>query len=150
MEILVVPHPTLRQKALGVSKLTPALFSLIKDMEKVLIDKDAVGLAAPQIGESLRLILVRTGDPKEPIRAFSDPVVVCYRGSIEEKVEGCLSLPGELYKVPRHQEVRVRSRGKTEWFSGLTARILQHEMDHLDGVLISDIGVRVESNENMG
>src|SRR5690606_28493509 len=112
---------------------------LTKDMLETMYATDGVGLAAPQIGENLRVIVV---DPGDGPLALINPEIIQAQGS-EVDVEGCLSLPGVLGYVERFSDLIVEyldERGKPQRIeaSGLLARILQHEIDHLDGLLFID------------
>ena len=130
----------LRQKARRGPRVTKAIRTLLSDMEATMHAMEGIGLAAPQIGQSLRLCLA-TIDRK--ISAFINPDIVWKSTERETAEEGCLSLPGVYLPVPRAQAIAVRflDRGGKERerrYDGLSARILQHEVDHLDGILIVD------------
>lgn len=132
--------PVLRKKAKEVSQIDEHVLSLIKDMFEVMYANDGVGLAAPQLGVPLRIIVVDDGKP----RAMINPQIV-YRS--EEKVvgeEGCLSVPEIFENVERSKEVIVKYKDENgidqeEKFVDYSARIVQHEYDHLDGVLFIDL-----------
>lgn len=133
-------HPVLRKKAREV-KEGEDIESLVERMEKLMKEKKGVGLAATQIGELKRVILVDTGD--EGAVCFINPVL---RNKSSEKMtvkEGCLSLPGIWLDVERSREVTVEfvnQRGEKEEIraEGMLAVVLQHEIDHLDGILFVD------------
>lgn len=132
--------PVLRKKAKEVSQIDEHVLSLIKDMFEVMYANDGVGLAAPQLGVPLRIIVVDDGKP----RAMINPQIV-YRS--EEKVvgeEGCLSVPEIFENVERSKEVILKYKDENgidqeEKFVDYSARIVQHEYDHLDGVLFIDL-----------
>lgn len=131
--------PILRQKAKSVPKVTKRIAKLIKDMEDTMYAAEGVGLAAPQIGISERIFVADAGDGA---MAFVNPVLVEATGSEIDR-EGCLSIPGVYGYVERHASVAVDAldaKGKLRRVeaTGLLARIIQHEMDHLDGVLFVD------------
>jgi peptide deformylase len=105
---------------------------------------NALGLAAPQVDYGLRLIVVRSSWGNYII--LRNPRIMhAYRHN-HIAVEGCLSLPGKLYAVPRAMTVQVKYEGGEQDFTGTAARVIQHELDHLDGILISDRGTPVEAN----
>ncbi len=141
-------HPVLRTSArrLEPSEITtPVIQRLIDDMFETMREYDGVGLAAPQIHEDLRLFVAGVDDPDVglPTVTMINPEVEAIGVESEEDWEGCLSIPDIRGKVPRAREVRVRAldrHGATQSFTakGLPARVIQHETDHLDGVLFVD------------
>ncbi len=138
-EILVVPNPVLRKKARPVEKITKKTLRILQDMAETMYASNGVGLAAPQIGISERLITVDAGDG---LLALINPVLVATAGR-ERDVEGCLSIPGQSGYVTRAARVVVEGldpegRAKRIEAEGLLARALQHEIDHLDGILYID------------
>jgi len=139
LEIRKEGDPILRQKAKPVPKVTKRIAKLLKDMEETMYAADGVGLAAPQVGVSLRMFVADAG---EGPMAFVNPVLVEGRGSSVDS-EGCLSIPGVYGYVDRFETVVVTAadaKGKERKVeaSGLLARVIQHEMDHLDGILFID------------
>jgi peptide deformylase len=126
---------------------TPELLELIADMEETMRAANGAGLAAPQIGVSLRVVIFGGGVSERypdadavPYTVLVNPRLRALRGGRESGWEGCLSVPGMRGLVPRHR--RVRYRGVDQWgrpvdrtVSGFHARVVQHEVDHLDGVL---------------
>jgi peptide deformylase len=156
-KIVTLPEPVLRRKAHAVTKYDKNLHTLIDDMVETMRDAPGVGLAAPQIGLSERLIVVEYYEREEdeeiedaPKKLFAviNPEIV---KASEEKVigvEGCLSIPGLVGEVDRHAEVLVKGmnrHGKPMKIKarGWLARIFQHEIDHLNGVLFTDLATRV-------
>jgi len=156
-KIVTLPEPVLRRKAHAVTKYDKDLHTLIDDMVETMRDAPGVGLAAPQIGLSERLIVVEYYEREEdeeiedaPKKLFAviNPEIV---KASEEKVmgvEGCLSIPGLVGEVDRHAEVLVKGmnrHGKPMKIKakGWLARIFQHEIDHLNGVLFTDLATRV-------
>lgn len=142
--ILRYGAPVLHQKAAPVPALTPAVDTLIDDMQETLRAAAGVGLAAPQVGESIRLCLVdlsggtRTGQGLVLI----NPEILESSG-LQLREEGCLSVPGIEATVPRPLRMTVRAMDRDGdvreiHAEGLLARALQHEIDHLDGVLFLD------------
>lgn len=134
-----IGDPVLRTKAKEVEEITDRTRQLIKDMYDTMYDAPGVGLAAPQIGVSQRIVVIDVDD--EPITLIN-PVIVERRGS-QIGEEGCLSVPNERYDVERFDYVKVRAMNENgEEFEmegeDLLARAFQHEIDHLDGVLFID------------
>ena len=133
--------PALRTKALPVLVVTPEVRALINDMVETMYDSLGLGLAAPQVGRSVRLIVVADEHGGEALPLI-DPVITARGGGLIAE-EGCLSLPGVFGKVERAEWVRVEALdgdGQRQRFEsrGLRARVIQHEIDHLDGILFID------------
>lgn len=131
--------PILRRKAQPVPAVTPEIRELISDMVETMYHSVGIGLAAPQVGISLRLIIVDNEQGNGPLM---NPVITARDGSVLGE-EGCLSLPGIFGMVERSEWVRVEAldgEGQPRSFEarGLRARVIQHEIDHLDGVLFID------------
>lgn len=147
-EIITIGHPTLRQKARKVTKFGPELKQLVADMIETMRKAPGVGLAAPQVNVSERVIVIETqADEEEGIPAelyvFINPEIVKTSRDTEEGQEGCLSIPGYVGDVERHTWVVVRGQdvaGKPQRIRAYDylARIFQHEIDHLDGTLFID------------
>jgi peptide deformylase len=124
-----------------ITDVTPELHKTIADMVETMYDEAGIGLAAPQIGISLRLMVVGHDERREP-RALINPAIVDRGGEVTAE-EGCLSIPGIFAPVTRSEWVDleakdVEGRPVKIHGRGLLARVLQHEMDHLDGVLFID------------
>lgn len=143
LTIITDPNPILRKRsaelALGKIK-TKELKELCADMALTMIKKDGVGLAAPQIGKNIRVITVNT---KDGAICLINPEITKASWLKEWGAEGCLSVPGVFGQVRRHKKVDcsyLNKDGKKEFMSasGLLARVLQHEIDHLDGILFTD------------
>ena len=133
--------PVLRRRATRVEAVTPDVRRTIADMVDTMYDEAGLGLAAPQVGISLRLMVVTDDDGREA-RALINPVITEQGGEIVAE-EGCLSIPGIFAPVKRAEWVRLEAQdpdGRSVTISarGLRARVFQHEMDHLDGVLFID------------
>ena len=135
--------PILRKKAEAIEDVDDELRALARDMFDTMYDEDGVGLAGPQIGVARRIIVV---DPREegaePI-ALINPVITAESDEEDRAEEGCLSIPGLRELVDRRVSVTVEAIGLdgdpvTLEATGLLARILQHEIDHLDGILFLD------------
>lgn len=139
LEIVTVEDPILRKKAKGISKVSKRLKGLAKDMLVTMYEAKGVGLAAPQVGVSERLVVIDAGDG--PLILFN-PVITSRAGENKD-VEGCLSIPGRNEYITRAEDVAVIALNqegqkiKVEG-SGLLARALQHEIDHLEGILFID------------
>ncbi|HEX5546903.1 MAG TPA: peptide deformylase [Ktedonobacterales bacterium] len=147
-KILTMDYPVLRAKAKKVSRFDPWLERLVQDMWETMRDAPGVGLAAPQIGESVRLLVAEYTDESRNEHhkvALVNPEIVKASDDEELGTEGCLSIPGYVgdnvpralavsvkARDPKGKEVRVKAEG---WW----ARILQHEIDHLNGVLYIDL-----------
>ncbi len=145
--------PVLRARALPVDRFDEALWSEVQRMGELMEDALGIGLAATQIGV-LHRVLVYRADPEDPLTALVNPVLEWSSEETETASEGCLSIPFVHVDVERPAEVRVRAldaQGKEMEVqaSGLTARVIQHEMDHLDGVLMIDRIPREERKEAM-
>jgi peptide deformylase len=132
---------TLRRKAAPIPAITPEVRELIADMIETMYDQVGIGLAAPQVGLSVRLMIVddNAGGGARPL---VNPVITARRGGVVAE-EGCLSIPGIFAPVERAEWVQVEAldgEGKplTLEASGLLARVIQHEIDHLDGILFID------------
>jgi peptide deformylase len=134
--------PVLRATALPVERFDEALREEIERMGELMHDALGVGLAATQIGVLHRLLVYRT-DPEHDVTALVNPVLEWSSDERETAEEGCLSLPGVHIEVERPAQARVRARDGAGAevlieAQGLEARVIQHEIDHLDGVLILD------------
>jgi len=130
----------LRKVAEPVETVTPEIKALIQDLIETMWHQVGIGLAAPQVGISLRLVVMDDG--ARGVRVLINPVITDRRGTVREE-EGCLSLPGIFADVERNKWVRVSAldgEGRPISFEaqGLQAKIIQHEIDHLDGVLFID------------
>ncbi len=152
-EIVTVPHKTLRRKARKVTTFGAELQTLIDDMVETLRVAPGVGLAAPQVDISLRVIAVEFGDEEDETVEPSLYTVVnpeIARPSRETVIgtEGCLSIPGLVGDVERNQSVTIKGlsrRGQPMKIKaeGWLARIFLHEIDHLNGVLFTDKAIQV-------
>lgn len=155
MEIINAPQLILNQKAKPVTKIDPQILNLIEEMKKTLLlasDPKGVGLAAPQVGKSFRLFITKPSQ-KSPFLVFVNPEIIKLfqekpekLGKREQKLEGCLSIPNIWGHVQRAKKVKLRYQlitpnsdliTKTRVFSGFLATIIQHEMDHIEGILFT-------------
>ena len=133
--------PVLRRRAAEISEVTPEIHRAIADMVETMYDEAGIGLAAPQVGISLRLMVIGHDERREP-RALVNPLIVDRGGQVTAE-EGCLSIPGVFAQITRAEWVDVEGKdveGQPVKIHGrgLLARVLQHEIDHLDGVLFID------------
>jgi peptide deformylase len=147
-EVLRMGHPVLRQVARPVERFdTPELHALVADMKDTMAAEDGAGLAAPQIGESVRVVIFgvkstpRYPDaPEVPFTVLVNPVITFLDDEVEEGWEGCLSVPGLRGVVARRTRLRYtgfdeRGNPIDRVAEGFRARVVQHECDHLDGIL---------------
>ncbi len=160
-EIVTLPQPILRHKARKVTDFGPELQALVDDMIETMRQAPGVGLAAPQVGEPSRLIVVEYGDEEDeeaPAKLFvmANPEITRRSEETELGTEGCLSIPGVQGDVERNLAVTVKGlnrhgRPMTVKAKGWLARIFQHEVDHLDGTLFVDLAEKVwQSTERQG
>jgi peptide deformylase len=151
LEVKRDPDPILREKAKRIKTFDGNLRKLAADMLETMHENAGVGLAAPQIGLSMRLFVAEYVPDKEEIengeRGFKvtlcNPEIVKSSDEVESMLEGCLSIPGWVGEVPRHVSVTVKAQtpeGKEVRLKAdhYFARVLQHEIDHLNGVLFTD------------
>ena len=144
LEILKYPHPLLKKRCEEVDRIDGVVKKLIRDMTETMYQANGIGLAACQVGVSRRVIVVDVGpiDPEKEFFAMVNPEVISEEGEIEHE-EGCLSVPDCLEKLKRKEKVLVRGFspvGKEIEISaeGILAIAIQHEIDHINGVLILD------------
>lgn len=141
-EIRYLGDPVLRQECEPVEEIDDEIRDLARDLQDTMYDAEGVGLAAPQVGVPLRLFAYDVRDPDAPAGVLVNPEIVRREGSAEGE-EGCLSIPGLSEVVERSERVKVRgldpSGEEVEIDAGgLLARCLEHENDHLDGILFLD------------
>lgn len=142
-EIRILGDPVLRQRAEPVAAVDDEVRQLMEEMLETMYAADGVGLAAPQIGISRRIIVVDVGEAAVPPFGLANPVIVERSDSVERGEEGCLSIPGLKEIVERSARVVVEGVDRDGAprrieATGLLARALQHEVDHLDGILFLD------------
>ena len=145
MQIVQYPHPALRWKAKPVTEINAQLRTFVRTMFDLMYEAQGIGLAAPQVGIPLRLFVLNlTADPKETEEehVFINPEIIGRKGT-QEAEEGCLSLPKLYGQVRRAQEIVVEAfdlegTGFEVTVNELASRAIQHESDHLDGVLFTD------------
>jgi peptide deformylase len=147
-EVLRMGHPILRERAKPVEQFgTPELHELLQDMKETMAAKNGAGLAAPQIGVGQRIVIFgvdknpRYPDAEEvPFTVLVNPKLVMLTRDVEEDWEGCLSVPGMRGVVPRYTKLRytgfdIDGNPIERVAEGFHARVVQHECDHLDGIL---------------
>lgn len=159
LPIVAYGDPVLKKEAIEIDEQFPALKQLIDNMFETMYEASGVGLAAPQIGQSIRLFVVdgspfaevdedEEEDPKAVgmegfKRVFINPIIEEETGSNWVFAEGCLSIPKIREDVSRKEKIRVTYYDENwqfhdEWFDGYKARIIQHEYDHIEGILFTD------------
>lgn len=158
LPIVQLDNPILRKKAIKVTRFDDKLQKLIDDMIETVIDAPGVGLAAPQVNVSLRLIIVRLPDDEDSREEYgkhagvtyvvANPKIIKTSKTVVDGVEACLSIPGLYGDVERFESVVVTGLNRygkefrikaEDWL----ARVFQHEIDHLDGRLYTDIASKV-------
>jgi len=140
LEIKEYGEEVLREKSLTVKEITPEILNLIRDMAETMYDASGLGLAAPQIGVSKRIAII--DGQEEGLIILINPIMVKSEGEVIEE-EGCLSIPEAYSKVKRSSKITVKAideNGEPIEITkeGLMARTLQHELDHLEGILFID------------
>ncbi|MBI2464383.1 peptide deformylase [Candidatus Peregrinibacteria bacterium] len=138
-------NPILRKKSTEVKKIDTKLKKFIDDMKDTLVSHEGIGLAAPQVGKNIRVVLVCL-NPKtknENTVVMINPEITYKSEEMYEAEEGCLSLPGIYLQVLRSKEIIVdfqslKKQKQTLRLEGINARIVQHEVDHVNGILIVD------------
>lgn len=139
-KIIKYPNPILRKKSEEIKEITPEVKELASDMTELMRNNQGIGIAAPQVGESKRIIVVQT--EKGP-QVLVNPRILKKGRDKDVMEEGCLCLPGLFLRIKREREVEAEALhldGEKILIKakGLLARILQHEIDHLDGILFID------------
>lgn len=141
LKIITYPNPILREKSQNVADvLNEEIQALIPEMIETMKAKDGVGLAAPQIGKNIRLVVI---EHKDKTLTIINPQIIKKSLLKEWDEEGCLSLPHKYGQIKRHKNITIKyldENGKKQILkaNGLLARIIQHEIDHLDGILLID------------
>ncbi|MFD2670201.1 peptide deformylase [Marinicrinis sediminis] len=148
--IALDPDPILRERSKEVTKFNANLHKLLNDMAETMYDAEGVGLAAPQISILKRVIVVDPGDGTGLIEMVNPEITA--RDGEQVGPEGCLSMPGQNGEVRRYMNVTVNGMDRngepfTVEAEGFLARIFQHEIDHLNGVLFKDIALSMYERE---
>lgn len=153
LKIITQPNPILRKKSnlINLKEISSREFrGLLSSMIKTMLKTDGAGLAAPQIGKDIRLAVINSKD--EPI-CLINPKIMKKSWAKELGQEGCLSIPGIFGEVKRHKKITVAyydQAGKKikQSVRGLMARVMQHEIDHLDGILFIDKMVKKKTKQH--
>ncbi|MCF0244194.1 MAG: peptide deformylase [Bacteroidaceae bacterium] len=150
LPIYIYGMPVLRKVAEDITPDYPELSTLIDNMWQTLASTGGIGLAAPQIGKAIRLVIIDLDPLKEDFpeyegfkRVYINAHIQEYSDEKESSEEGCLSLPGLSEKVVRPKKIRVKWQDENfnehdEWVEGYLARVMQHEFDHLEGTMYVD------------
>lgn len=146
--ITVFGDPVLRKKAEPITKDFPNLKEFVANMFDTMYNSDGVGLAAPQVGQPIRIFVIDSthneeDEPEGIVKAFINPEILEKSGDEWVMNEGCLSLPEIREDVLRPETIRIKYldedfKEHTDIFSGFTSRVIQHEYDHLEGVMFVD------------
>ena len=149
-------HPVLKKRATSIDESYPELKNLISDMYETMYHASGVGLAAPQIGKSIRLFIIDTSpfdsedfqsnsgfETASVKKTFINPEIIDELGELKSFEEGCLSIPNVRENINRKSEIKIKYFDENfilhqEVFSGIVARVIQHEYDHVEGVLFTD------------
>ena len=146
LKILTDYEAPLRQKSTP-TLITEEVKELVRDLKETMLSQNGVGLAAPQVGVNLRVIVIQlmsAGKLVGPVQEMINPVITKSSADYVGYEEGCLSIPGEYYSIERPRTIDVKfqtlnGRYKRWYLRGLEARVVQHEIDHLNGVLMVDL-----------
>src|SRR3989338_5126001 len=145
MQIVKEPEKILRKKLKSVEKITPEIETLISDMREKMVEAHGVGLAANQVGEDIQVFVIdkKLAEENEVPDAYVNPEITEYSKDQGELEEGCLSIPEYWVQVKRAKKIKLKAldeNGKKIKIKarGFLARVLQHEYDHLQGVLIKN------------
>ncbi|MEI6557566.1 MAG: peptide deformylase [Rhodospirillaceae bacterium] len=145
LPLIIAPDPRLKKRSHPVAEVDARINRLMDDMLATMYDANGIGLAAPQVGDLVRVIVIDVAEKNEPPQpvALANPEVVWADEELAQYNEGCLSLPEQYADVVRPRAVRVRyldrdNRLREIAGSGLLATVLQHEIDHLEGTLFVD------------
>ena len=145
LKIYMLGQETLRTPANRIVKVDDSIRKLAKDMLKTMYSAKGIGLAAPQVGVQKRILVIDLNfeDPESPPNVFINPEIISSSASLDTYEEGCLSIPGVYLNVVRPSSIKLSfrdemGRPKKMNAEGLMARCIQHEIDHLNGVLFVD------------
>ena len=149
--VFLYGSPVLRKISSDIPEDHPGLDKLIDNLFETMYQSDGIGLAAPQIGKSLRIFVIDASSLEEDDtslkdfkRVFINPRIISYEGELSTYNEGCLSIPDIREDVERESAIHIRYcdsdfNYREEYFEGMAARIMQHEYDHLEGRLFTDL-----------
>lgn len=154
MKVLEIPHPILREKAKAVEKVDARIAEILDDMLETMYASNGVGLAANQVGLLERLVVIdcaREGEEPDVLQMVN-PKIIAHSEEILCRNEGCLSVPREYADVDRFSVVTVeyldkKGQKKTRTADGLLGMAIQHELDHLDGILFIDYLSKLKRNK---
>jgi peptide deformylase len=156
-QIRQYPDPVLRMKAREVEEFDEALTGLVERMTRLMQEANGIGLAAPQVGVTQRVLVYQADDEDAPVVVLVNPRVTSSSEELETSDEGCLSLGAATVVVPVERPQAVAVKGFSPQgeplvveAEGLEARVVQHEIDHLDGVLIIDRAAPEHRREALG
>ncbi len=141
MDIVKYPAKSLSEKCVEFDPKTPESIAFMKEMERTVRDTPCLGMAAPQVGKNIRVFWLKLGIDIVP---YINPTILKRSSRTYLTSEGCLSLePGKLYPVTRHHTVKMEwtdrtGRKRRETLQGLEAQVVQHEYDHLEGIMLND------------
>jgi peptide deformylase len=153
LDIVTIPAESLRKKSLPIEEITTEIRKFIDDMVETLDSKPGLGLAAPQVGRNIRAVIIESKETRDedgnivyekiPLMVLINPAITHYSRDKIEMDEGCFSVPNKYGPVTRPKKIKFEAinidgkkvKGSA---SGLVARIIQHEIDHLDGILFID------------
>ncbi|WP_407399679.1 peptide deformylase [Anaerovibrio sp.] len=150
LDIVKAGDPVLKQVAQPIEKVDSKLRKLMDNMAETMYKADGVGLAAPQVGQSIRMVVIDVGD-ENGLLTLVNPVITHKEGSVTDS-EGCLSVPNVFGDVERAEKVTVEflnrwGKKKRLTADGLLARCIQHELDHLEGCLFIDIAKSIRQGD---
>ena len=150
LDILIYPDPRLHEKSQPVAEIDDGIRRLIDDMAETMYAAPGIGLAAPQVDQRKRIIVVDTSEDKNSLQAFINPQIIARDGQVESE-EGCLSVPDIFAPVVRAESIRVQALDRNgDSFEmdaeGLLAVCIQHEIDHLDGKVFVDYLSRLKQD----
>ena len=143
LTVIQASSPILHEKAATITKITPEIIALAKNMVETMYAHNGVGLAAPQVGQLIRMITFDPTPERDYPGVLINPEILSHSKDTVEKIEGCLSCKGFEGWVTRYEKVTVKGLSLTGKViklkaDGLLARIFQHEIDHLEGIVITD------------
>jgi len=156
LPILGYGNPLLKKRAINIDTNYPGLEILIRDMYETMYNASGVGLAAPQVGKGIRLFIIDTSvfdndefesnsgfKTKSVKKTFINPEIINESGDLKSFEEGCLSIPNIRENINRKSEIKMKYQDVNfnihqDSFDGIVARVIQHEFDHLEGVLFTD------------
>lgn len=149
LKIFTYPNKILKIKTKSIELFDNKLYEIVTQMKKIMLENNGVGLAANQVGLDLSLFIAR---PKEKFYIFINPEIIEQKEE-EIKEEGCLSLPNKWGLVKRFNKIKIKyqdlkGKKKTLKTSGLLAHIIQHEIDHLNGILFIDKALEIYNLKN--